>query len=516
MAYPNFSDITGKTGSFAGPWLGVTLSKDTRSTIFAAVIVAAALALAAASVVMWPVMLSTQRAWLVPTLVLLVALAGRFPFRVSPQGDATVLTVPLLIAVLMLHPAIAVTIGAVGTAIAEILIRPRLKVAVFNVGANSLTAALAGITVWWLDGGNAIGEFTAIELLYAVAAGLVLYVSNLAILFGMITIIKGSGFWQRWREAWSFEAFLDISLLLYGLLAVQLTNLAWWWLVVLSVPFIVNYYGYRRSVQQAVEKTKLAEELAENLSELKQAQAQVVQSAKLAGIGTLAAGLAHEINNPLTIVTGRAELFLTKLERDPAYGSTPQAARDVRDIKAMGERMSTIMKQLLSYSRRAEYLSEVDLEAILDDSVQLLNGSIQHKGINLVKQYGSVPLVRGVANQLQQVFVNLISNAIDAVPGQGTVTVGTCYQDGTARVFVQDTGAGIPPEIQERLFEPFFTTKDVGKGTGLGLYISHKIVTEHDGSIALESQVGRGTTVSVSLPATAIATPDEGKSASAA
>jgi two-component system NtrC family sensor kinase len=114
------------------------------------------------------------------------------------------------------------------------------------------------------------------------------------------------------------------------------------------------------------------------------------------------------------------------------------------------------------------------------------------------------------------VFVNLISNAIDAVPGQGTVTVGTCYQDGTARVFVQDTGAGIPPEIQERLFEPFFTTKDVGKGTGLGLYISHKIVTEHDGSIALESQVGRGTTVSVSLPATAIATPDEGKSASAA
>lgn len=492
------------------------MSNHTRTKIYTVIVATSAVGLTLLSALFWQPSIDLSKLWLIPTLITLVALAGRFPFKVSPQGDATVLTVPLLVAVLLLHPVEAVVVGVAGSAVSEVLLRARPNVALFNVAANGLVAVLAGLVFWGLTSGTGTGFSTAPAIIYAVTAAFVLYVANLVILFGMITLVKGSGFWERWREAWSFEAILDISLLIFGLFAAQLVILAPWWLGVLTVAFIVTYYGYRRSVQQAVEKTRLAEELAQNLYQLKQTQAQLIQSAKLAGIGTLAAGLAHEINNPLTIITGRAELFLTKLKKQPEYGLSDNAVKDVEDIQEMGARISTIMKQLLSYSRRSEYLEEISLEAVIDDSTQLLRGKIENKDINLVREFQEIPPVRGIENQLQQVFINLISNAIDAVEVHGTVAVGCSVSGDTAVAYVKDTGSGISPEIRERLFEPFFTTKDIGEGTGLGLYICHKIVTEHHGDIELSSEEGAGTTVTVKLPVATSGKRSEGRHTTAA
>jgi signal transduction histidine kinase len=217
-------------------------------------------------------------------------------------------------------------------------------------------------------------------------------------------------------------------------------------------------------------------------------------------VGTLAAGLAHEINNPLTIITGRAELLIAKLRRNPETIVSDQTIKEIQNIHDMGIRISTIMKQLLTYSRRSEYLTDVQLNMVLDDAEQLLQTKIERKGIEIIKEYDHPPHIRGVANQLQQVFVNILGNAVDASPEQSRITMGYKTWDDVVVAFVKDEGSGMSKELQEHIFEPFFTTKGIGEGTGLGLYICHKIIEEHEGEIEISSREGEGTTFSIKLP----------------
>lgn len=452
-----------------------------------------AVLLASVSTWLWPLALEMQRIWLLPVLVIMVSLAARFPFKVSPQGDATLVTVPLFMAALLLHPLEAGLVGIVGTAISERLLKAPPRVMAYNSGVSGLVGVLAG-TVFWGLRPEAAAVFSPGVVLAAALAGLVLHVSDLSLLFGMITIVKGRNVLQRWREAWAFEAVQEGSLLIMGLVGAQLVMFAWWWALILVVPFVVAYYGFRRSVEETSHKTRLAEELEQKLRELEEAQAQLIQSAKLATVGTLAAGVAHEINNPLTIITGRAELFLARLQKSREYAASDKALQDIQDIYKMGMRISTIVNQLLAYSRRSDHLAEVRLDKVMEDSLTFLQGKLEKKGVNVVRELQPMPAVQGVANQLQQVFVNLVGNALDATPAWGTVTLGCYVQDGMAVAYVRDTGIGIPDELKERIFEPFFTTKEVGKGTGLGLFICHKIIADHQGEITFESKQGEGTT----------------------
>ncbi len=362
------------------------MSREVLTRGYIAAIAFMAVTLASVSTWLWPLALEMQRIWLLPVLVMMVSLVARFPFKVSPQGDATLVTVPLFMATLLLHPLEAGLIGFLGTAISERMLKAPPRVMVYNAGVSGLVGVLAG-TVFWGLRPEAAGIFSPGVVLAAALAGLVLHVSDLSLLFGMITIVKGHNVMQRWREAWAFEAVLEGSLLIMGLVGAQLVMVAWWWTLILAVPFVVAYYGFRRSVEETSHKTRLAEALEQKLRELKEAQAQLVQSAKLATVGTLAAGVAHEINNPLTIITGRAELFLARLQKSREYAVSDKAMQDIQDIYKMGMRISTIVNQLLAYSRRSDHLAEVRLEKVMDDSLTLLQGKLEKKGVNVVKEF---------------------------------------------------------------------------------------------------------------------------------
>ena len=350
--------------------------------------------------------------------------------------------------------------------------------------------------------------------LAAGVAGVALHATNLLLLFGMITLIKGGAFWRTWKDAWTLDAVQEAALLALGLVGALVMSQAAWGLIVLLIPFVLGYYGFRRSVEEARQKAELAEELEHKLIELKQAQAQLIQSAKMASVGTLAAGVAHEINNPTFAITGRAEMFLYALSKaDDAYLRSQMAVEDMETILNEGMRISTIVKHLLGYARSSDGEAEVRLDEAIVGAAQMLGGKASSKGVDVILDCGGKPTVLAVKNQMEQVFVNLLNNALDATPARGTITLGCAVEGATATAYVNDTGAGMPQEVQERVFEPFFTTKDIGQGTGLGLFICHKIVTDLDGEMSVSSESGSGTMVSVRLPVVAGAVESHAESA---
>jgi PAS domain S-box-containing protein len=218
------------------------------------------------------------------------------------------------------------------------------------------------------------------------------------------------------------------------------------------------------------------------------------QAEKLAALGTLAAGLAHELNNPIGIISSRAELMLLETEADPL---PPDVAEDLRVIHRHAQRVAKIAQGLLSFARHsAGERGRVDLNQVVDETLLLAEKMIVKDGVTLRRALtpGLLP-IWGDANALQQVVMNLVTNARDAVKGGGEISVETsavAEPPGGVRLIVRDSGPGIPPEILPKIFDPFFTTK--AEGTGLGLSISYGIVREHQGTVDVQSAPGRGTT----------------------
>jgi len=221
----------------------------------------------------------------------------------------------------------------------------------------------------------------------------------------------------------------------------------------------------------------------------------IARADRLAAVGQLAAGVAHELNEPLGGILGFAELALGA----PDVG--PEGARDLRRIVDITLSARDIIKQLLLFARRAPPRRvAVDLPAVIGDALKLLEPRCASLRITLVREIGAVPTVPGDPGQLQQVLVNLVVNAIHAMPGGGTLTVG-CRREGDAVVLeVADTGEGMAAEVAGQVFDPFFTTRDIGDGTGLGLSVSHGIVVAHGGTIEVETAPGRGARFVVCLP----------------
>jgi len=218
------------------------------------------------------------------------------------------------------------------------------------------------------------------------------------------------------------------------------------------------------------------------------------QAEKLAALGTLAAGLAHELNNPIGIISSRAELMLLETEADPL---PPDVAEDLRVIHRHAQRVAKIAQGLLSFARHsAGERGRVDLNQVVEETLLLAEKMIVKDGVTLQRALTpGLPPIWGDANALQQVVMNLVTNARDAVKGGGEISVETSAVteplDGVQLV-VRDSGPGIPPEILPKIFDPFFTTK--AEGTGLGLSISYGIVREHQGTVDVQSVPGRGTT----------------------
>ncbi|MBI4824356.1 MAG: HAMP domain-containing protein [Nitrospirae bacterium] len=247
------------------------------------------------------------------------------------------------------------------------------------------------------------------------------------------------------------------------------------------------------NVSVAIENARLYESLRSQMQELKKTQEDLVQAAKLAAIGELASNVAHEINNPLTSILGYAELLREESDLSGVL-------RDIEIIEKESLRARDIVHQLLEFSRkRALSMEMVKINSILKDVIGLVSIQLKDTKIKIMESYGDIPLIEGDANQLKQVFLNIINNAIFALQDEGVLEISTYSKQDNIYITISDTGKGIPKEIMSRLFEPFFTTKKE-KGTGLGLSISYKIVQSHNGRIEVESEENKGSKFTVILP----------------
>ncbi len=234
--------------------------------------------------------------------------------------------------------------------------------------------------------------------------------------------------------------------------------------------------------------------------ELQDTQVRLLQSEKMASLGSLAAGVAHEINNPLGGILIYASLLMEDFE-----ASNDPRVQDLRKIVDEASRCREIVKSLLEFGRQTESRFEaMDINKAIVDGLFFLEKQVLFHDVKIVKHLDpSLPFVEGDPNQIKQVFMNMMVNAAEAMSeGGGTLTISTGSTPDAASIFIsfQDEGTGIPPEIQSKIFDPFFTTKGVGKGTGLGLSTSYGIIQSHHGNIEVESQPGKGTTFTIYLP----------------
>jgi two-component system NtrC family sensor kinase len=260
----------------------------------------------------------------------------------------------------------------------------------------------------------------------------------------------------------------------------------------------------------AEELLQANQDLQEANRKLKDTQAQLIQNEKMASLGQLVAGIAHEINNPLAFVLNN--LFIVEsgldglgpeIEPHLAEASLTQLRKVRARLEEMTEglvRVKELVLDLRTFSRLDEgEFKTVDVVETIDSVLLLLKHRMNHR-ILVEKYYGPERMLYCYAGRLNQVLMNLISNAVDAIAGEGRIIITTSHTPEDFLLSVRDTGTGIPEAIRDRIFDPFFTTKPVGQGTGLGLAISYGIVQDHDGSIEMESEEGVGTKFTVKIP----------------
>ncbi len=285
----------------------------------------------------------------------------------------------------------------------------------------------------------------------------------------------------------------------------------------------------RRQTQAALEHEK--EEQRILIGKLEEAHNQLLQSEKLAAIGQLAAGVAHEVNNPIGFVNsnlgtlgGYVDDLLGLIDAyeaiEPGLALAPEQAERLRAAKMQADldfmrddvrnliaesiegtsRVRHIVQSLRDFSRMGDVQwQQADLHAGLESTLNMARNEIKYKA-EVERDYGELPLVECIPAQINQVFLNLLVNAAQSIEGQGRITLRTRQVGQEVCITIVDTGRGIPESLRTRIFEPFFTTKTVGQGTGLGLSISYGIIQKHGGRIAVESEVGKGSSFTIWLP----------------
>jgi signal transduction histidine kinase len=280
---------------------------------------------------------------------------------------------------------------------------------------------------------------------------------------------------------------------------------------------LVTIYDRTEQRYTALWMNNYARELEEVNRRMQQAQAHLVQSEKMASLGQLVAGIAHEINTPVGSINSNNDILIRSVSKMREFFNCEQCPVDVREnpdvVKLMRvleeinhnnriacDRIIKIISSLRNFARLDEAeRRRADIHEGLDSSLILVHHQLKNR-IEIVRDYGPLPEIECFPNQLNQVFMNLLVNAAQAMPGRGTLTIQTLHLGSEVQVKITDTGVGIPRENMRKIFDPGFTTKGVGVGTGLGLSICDKIIQDHRGRIAVESEVGRGTTFTITLP----------------
>ncbi|NVM21024.1 MAG: response regulator [Desulfobacterales bacterium] len=263
------------------------------------------------------------------------------------------------------------------------------------------------------------------------------------------------------------------------------------------------------------------------LEQRKQVQAQLVQNAKMAALGELVAGIAHEINNPLGFIHAnlgnlnkfskrligliesydrmnfpdetKQEIEKRKEEINYSYLRSRMPEMIERSVVGAG-RMKRIVLDLKSFSRLdAAEFAEADLNDAIESTLNIMCHEYKNR-IEIIKEYGNIPLIKCYIAKLNQVFMNLLTNACHSIEDKGEIRIRTSMEDEMVKIEISDTGEGIPEDVMDKIFDPFFTTKPVGQGTGFGLSVSHGIVEQHNGEISVKSKPGEGATFTIKIP----------------
>ncbi|HCJ66366.1 MAG TPA: hypothetical protein DHV62_03335, partial [Elusimicrobia bacterium] len=258
-------------------------------------------------------------------------------------------------------------------------------------------------------------------------------------------------------------------------------------------------------ISQAIENAHLYKKLEEKITELKEvcrnleiSQAKLIQSEKLAALGQLAGGAAHELNNPLSGILGFAQILINEIPNDIPWKN------DLKEIEKSAQRCKKIIASLLSFSRQSQFdFKPANVNEVIEETLKLCEHQITLANVKIVRNYAqNSPFINASTSHLQQVFLNIIVNAQQAMPKGGTLTINTYFREpDSIEISFIDTGIGIEKENLKHIFEPFFTTKEVGKGTGLGLSVSHGIIQKHQGNIRVESEgKDKGAKFVITLP----------------
>jgi signal transduction histidine kinase len=256
----------------------------------------------------------------------------------------------------------------------------------------------------------------------------------------------------------------------------------------------------------AVDNANMHKNIKKAFQDLKEVQEQIVWTEKLASLGKLAATIAHEINNPLAGVLNYIRLIIKQLSRNNfSHEKLEDISRYLKIMESETARCGDIVKDLLAFARRTKIIMESNnIEDIINKTLNLISHELEMKELQLIKRIASnLPRVKCDFKQIQQVLLNLMYNASEAMPNGGTLTITANRAKGAQallEIAISDTGCGISEKDMEHIFEPFFTTKEEGKGVGLGLSVVYGIIARHNGTIAVESEPGKGSTFKVRLP----------------
>ncbi|MET0625207.1 MAG: ATP-binding protein [Pyrinomonadaceae bacterium] len=442
------------------------------------------------------------------------------------KGEVTATDTFIFLTMLLYDGEAAVLLAVVEAVFSSLRITKTWLTVFFNaglMGCSTFAAVWAGRALFGHIPAAAAGEFTARSIGLVCALALTQYAVNSALAAVREALRDSKPVWHTWAESYLWISTTTVASASAATVAARLINATGIYSVVLILPIVAvvvfAYQTYLKNVEAAEAQAEQArlyvKELSRYVEEQERIRVQFLQVEKLSAVGSLASGVAHDFNNCLAVIRGRAELMLK-------YNPDPKLRRGLELIVQSARDGAKTVKRIQDFARQRQDrdFEPVSVDQLLFDASEITRprwkGEAEAAGaqINFAVSNRSGAHVLGDASELRDVLVNIIFNAVDAMPAGGRLTLAAEQRDEKVVVTVEDTGGGMSPEVRSRVFDPFFTTKGV-EGMGLGLSVSYGVIRRHGGTIRVESEVGRGSTFRVVLPLLGCAGLSQGEGAQA-